>query len=116
MIGGNYDMSIWQLQDFADPDVLLYNYFHSSGTLNFEKYSNPEVDGALDDGRTNPDPDVRLDAYTEAVRGIATDVPVTFGTFLITGLACTTEVAGIEPGAIHGLQFPARSMFRTVIG
>jgi peptide/nickel transport system substrate-binding protein len=116
VITGNYEMSIWQLQDFADPDVLLYNYFHSTGSLNFEKYSNPAVDVALDEGRTNPDRDARVDAYTDAIRGIAADVPVTFGTFLITGLACTTGVAGIDPGAIHGLQFPARDMFRTTSG
>lgn len=116
VITGNYDMSIWQLQDFADPDVLLYNYFHSTGSLNFEKYSSPTVDAALDEGRVNPDSDERRELYAEAIRTIATDVPVTFGTFLITGLACIDGVAGIDPGTIHGLQFPARDMFRTVPG
>ncbi len=116
VITGNYDMSIWQLQDFADPDVLLYNYFHSTGSLNFEKYASATVDAALEEGRVNPDLERRQEVYAEAIRGIATDVPVTFGTFLITGLACVNGVAGIDPGTIHGLQFPARDMFRTVTG
>jgi peptide/nickel transport system substrate-binding protein len=110
---GGYQMSLWQFQDFADPDLLLYNYFHTGGSLNFEKYSNPEVDAALDTGRTNPDPAARRAAYATVSRALGRDVPVLFGAYTLTGVACRDTVAGVVPGALHGVQMPLQLLYRT---
>jgi ABC-type transport system substrate-binding protein len=110
---GAYDMSIWQFQDFSDPDLLLYNYFHTGGSLNFEKYSNPDVDAALDEGRTNADPAARKAAYAKVAQLLGRDVPVMFGAYTLTGVACTDTVAGAVPGALHGVQMPLHLLYRT---
>jgi ABC-type transport system substrate-binding protein len=110
---GSYDISLWQFQDFADPDLLLYNYFHTGGSLNFEKYSNAEVDAALDVGRTNPDPAARTAAYATVSKALGRDVPVLFGAYTLTGVACRDTVAGVVPGALHGIQGPLQLLYRT---
>jgi len=110
---GGYDISLWQFQDFSDPDLLLYNYFHTGGSLNFEKYSNPQVDAALDEGRTNPDPAARKAAYQQVSRQLGQDVPVMFGAYTRTGVACVDTVAGAVPGALHGVQMPLNLLYRT---
>jgi peptide/nickel transport system substrate-binding protein len=113
VVTGAYDMSLWQFQDFSDPDLLLYSYFHTGGSLNFEKYSNPEVDAALDTGRTNPDPAARTAAYQQVSRLLGRDVPVMFGAYTLTGVACRNTVAGAVPGALHAVQMPLQLLYRT---
>ncbi len=110
---GAYDMSIWQFQDFSDPDLLLYNYFHTGGSLNFEKYANADVDAALDEGRTNADPAARKAAYAKVAQLLGRDVPVLFGAYTLTGVACQDTVAGAVPGALHGVQMPLHLLYRT---
>jgi peptide/nickel transport system substrate-binding protein len=51
-----------------DPDFYLYRYFHSTGNLQFVtgKFNTPELDKALDTGRTSTDFDTRKAAYDQA--------------------------------------------------
>jgi len=51
-----------------DPDFYLYRYFHSTGNLQFVTgdFNTPELDAALDEGRTSPDFDTRKAAYDTA--------------------------------------------------
>jgi peptide/nickel transport system substrate-binding protein len=113
VVTGGYDMSLWQFQDFADPDLLLYNQFHSEGSLNFERYASADVDAALDEGRTSAEPAVRRAAYAEVVRALGRDVPVTFGAYIVNGVACRDTVAGAVPGAMRAVQMPLRLLYRT---
>ena len=51
-----------------DPDAYLYRYFHSTGNLQFVtgNFNTPELDAALDEGRTSTDFAVRKAAYDKA--------------------------------------------------
>jgi peptide/nickel transport system substrate-binding protein len=51
-----------------DPDFYLYRYFHSTGNLQFVtgNFNTPELDAALDEGRTSTDFDTRKAAYDKA--------------------------------------------------
>lgn len=51
-----------------DPDFYLYRYFHSTGNLQFVtgNFNTPELDAALDEGRTSSDFDTRKAAYDTA--------------------------------------------------
>jgi peptide/nickel transport system substrate-binding protein len=51
-----------------DPDFYLYRYFHSTGNLQFVtgNFNTPELDAALDEGRTSSDYDTRKAAYDKA--------------------------------------------------
>jgi len=65
-----------------DADYALVEMFHSKqhppAGFNLGFYSNPAVDAALDRGRFNADPQVRLEAYAEAQRLIWEDAPWIF--------------------------------------
>ncbi|WP_396655758.1 ABC transporter substrate-binding protein [Microbacterium sp.] len=54
----------------------MYDYFHSSSTRNYSKYSNPIVDEALTLARTSNDPDEVADAFKTAAGQVSKDAPV----------------------------------------
>ncbi|MCZ7526289.1 MAG: ABC transporter substrate-binding protein [Acidimicrobiia bacterium] len=60
----------------SDPDIVYYGTFHSESASNYVAYSNPEMDEALDRGRTSTDPSERAEAYATVQRLLAEDVPV----------------------------------------
>lgn len=61
--------------NIVDPDRLMYAQLHSRGGLNWGKYSNPEVDRALDAGRSGTSIADRTAAYRQAAALIAEEVP-----------------------------------------
>lgn len=65
----------------GDADYGLYALFHTDSidaSGNRTWYSNPELDDLLDEGRTEPDEDVRYDAYTEAQEILVDEVPMSY--------------------------------------
>jgi ABC-type transport system substrate-binding protein len=78
---GNYQAQGWRQFTTADPDA---NYvWWASATalpvgkqaLNFARNKDPQVDAALQVGRTNPDPAARADAYKKIAERFGADVP-----------------------------------------
>jgi len=57
---------------------MFHSKQHPPAGFNLGFYSNPAVDAALDRGRFNADPQVRLEAYAEAQRLIWEDAPWIF--------------------------------------
>jgi peptide/nickel transport system substrate-binding protein len=51
-----------------DPDRWTYKIFHTGSTMNFSKYSKPEIDKALELGRTLVDPAERGEQYKIVMR------------------------------------------------
>ncbi len=70
VVGGQYDMVLWRQFAAPDPDA-DYIWWHSgtgdpgSIDLNLAKISNPDLDAALDEGRSTADPVVRKEAYAK---------------------------------------------------
>jgi peptide/nickel transport system substrate-binding protein len=60
----------------VDPDDDLYSLFYTKAGFNFAKYSNPQVDKLLDDGRTNLGQDQRAQAYKAAQTILLDDQPM----------------------------------------
>ena len=54
-----------------DPDDFYYAQHHTKGTSNAQKFSNPEVDRLLDDGRVQTNRQLRAKDYTRAATIIA---------------------------------------------
>ena len=61
------------IMDYPDPEGLIDLKFHSKSALNDQNYSNPTVDGLLDEARTLQDPARRLDLYRQAEKRIIDD-------------------------------------------
>ncbi len=51
-----------------DPDRWTYKIFHSASTMNFSKYDSPEIDKALEKGRSLVGNDKRGEQYTRVMR------------------------------------------------
>lgn len=60
----------------VDPDGDLYSLFYTKAGFNFGKYSNPQVDKLLDDGRQNLDQAKRAQAYKDAQKILLQDQPM----------------------------------------
>ncbi len=61
--------------NIVDPDRLMYSQFLTNGPLNWGKYSNPELDKLLEEGRQALDLNARKAAYQKAAAIIAQDLP-----------------------------------------
>lgn len=60
----------------VDPDGDLYSLLYTGAGFNFPKYSNPDVDKQLDNGRQNLDQNARATAYKEAQKLLMQDQPM----------------------------------------
>jgi peptide/nickel transport system substrate-binding protein len=60
----------------VDPDGDLYSLFYTKAGFNFAKYSNPDFDKLLDDGRQNLDQAKRAQAYKDAQKILLQDQPM----------------------------------------
>ena len=54
----------------------MYPLFYTKSGFNFAKYSNPQLDKPLDDGRTNLDQSARAQAYKAAQNVLLQDQPM----------------------------------------
>jgi peptide/nickel transport system substrate-binding protein len=59
-----------------DPDQYFYRTFYTGGSTNVFKYSDPQVDKLLDQGRTSTDMATRKDAYDQVQKILACDGPI----------------------------------------
>ncbi|MBV9581009.1 MAG: hypothetical protein JO057_20710 [Chloroflexi bacterium] len=73
---GAYDALCLGWSGSVDPDGNMYPLLYSGAGFNFAKYSNPAMDKALDDGRTNLDQAARAKAYTDAQTILLQDQPM----------------------------------------
>jgi peptide/nickel transport system substrate-binding protein len=62
MLAGTFDLALSRNFPGQDPDS-NYSWWYSGQPANFGRMADPEVDAALDEGRSSPDPEVRRVAY-----------------------------------------------------
>ncbi len=60
----------------TDPDDNLYSLFYTKAGFNFAKWSNAQLDKALDDGRQNLDQSKRAQAYKDAQKVLMDEQPM----------------------------------------
>ncbi len=75
VMAGKYQIALLGWLNLIDPDRAMYNQLYSTGANNWGKYSNPQLDAALDAGRTGLTEAARTQAYRAAATIIATDLP-----------------------------------------
>lgn len=97
LLAGNYQVVLVGWLGLVDPDRGMFNQFHSKGTQNWEKYSNPRVDALLDEGRQKADPAERARVYREVARIVATDLPYYVLTYQGYIIGVNRRVQGFVP-------------------
>ena len=65
----------WQA-DYPDPQDFLDILFHTDSKQNHTSYSNPELDAILEQARTEPDVERRVELYHQAEELIVQDAPL----------------------------------------
>ena len=101
----NFDMFVSLNGGATDPDGYLYRTFHTGGSTNVFKYSDPSVDKLLAEGRTTTDKTKRQAIYDNLQKQLACTGPVVhiaYGT-LFTGLR--TNVQGFQQMPTRGLTY-----------
>ena len=71
---GNFDAFMLGWLGNLDPQDLYYSQHHSEGGNNYQSYSNPEVDRALEAAGRETDEERRQELYNEAVKMIVDKV------------------------------------------
>jgi peptide/nickel transport system substrate-binding protein len=98
---GKYDLSLFAFDFPVDPDSSLYPSFHSSeipstqnpGGGNWERVNNPQVDQALDQGRTMLDNGKRTQIYKDLQRTLIQQV-YTIPMYLRPDITLTSTLIG----------------------
>jgi peptide/nickel transport system substrate-binding protein len=72
---GQHQVALLGWLNIVDPDRMLYGQLTTRGSTNWGGYSNPEVDAALEEGRTATEQGARAAAYQKAARVLAQEVP-----------------------------------------
>ncbi|MGE3620206.1 MAG: ABC transporter substrate-binding protein [Acidimicrobiia bacterium] len=74
----DYEAVVHHVTQFLDPEPEMFNQFHSESTRNFSGIESTELDAALEKGRVSLDEDERAEAYADAQRILAEEVPLAF--------------------------------------
>jgi peptide/nickel transport system substrate-binding protein len=64
---GNFDIMLAPWSGRVDPDANIYRFQYSTGTDNYPRAVDPEIDALLDQARSEYDPAVRKDLYHQIV-------------------------------------------------
>jgi peptide/nickel transport system substrate-binding protein len=67
-VDGKFDLSLGRWSGRVDPDANIYRFHHSSGSDNYGKVEDPEVDALLERARTEFDLETRKATYAEIVK------------------------------------------------
>jgi peptide/nickel transport system substrate-binding protein len=76
-LAGDFQATIFTM-NWADPEPDVTNFLSTDGGRNYMKYSNPEVDAAIQAGRSSLDTEERAKAYEIVQKAIVEDAPFTF--------------------------------------
>ena len=75
---GNFQAALAGWSGRLDPDGNIYSWFHTGGTNNDGRYSNPQVDQLLEDARLTSDLSKRKQDYDQAQKLLVTEVAYVF--------------------------------------
>ena len=90
----NFDAALVGWSGRIDPDGNMYSWFHTGGGNNDGKYSNPDVDKALEDARTTTDQSKRRQLYQQAQKLLVQDGAYVFITHAPAEQISTNKVHG----------------------
>jgi len=103
-LAGNYQANLWRQFGASDPDVdqIWWTSDSTEGALNlnFARNTNPLIDEALQKGRRNADPAVRIEAYHDFQRLLAEDLPYIWLSHTLWAVVAANDVRGITNGPL----------------
>ncbi len=107
---GAFQASLVGWSGRIDPDGNSYNHFHTGGSLNDPKYTNPQVDMLLEQARAEGDQAKRKDLYMQVQKIVVDDAPFVFYRFPPSYLLTRPNVLGMQLYADQIMRFEAASL------
>ena len=101
----NFDMFVSLNGGALDPDGYLYRTFHTGGSTNVFKFSDPVVDKLLDQGRTTTDSAQRRAIYDNLQKRLACTGPIVHVAYGTLFSAVSDKVQGFQQMATRGLRY-----------
>ncbi len=95
-ISGEFDMQAFRNYPGGDPDE-LYVWFKSASPVNFSRIDDPEIDRLLDEGRSETDPEARVQIYQDLNRRFGEQVWNIWFDFTLWTVASQPGVHGYTP-------------------
>ena len=103
-IAGTYSAHLWRQFGAPEPDVDYVWWASETGgatnVLNFARWYAEDKDEALLEGRTNPDPAARQQAYAELQEYMARDLPYLWLSHSVWAIIADNSVRGITNGTL----------------
>jgi len=97
---GQFDMVVLSSSGgVPDPDT-LYSDYHTKGSTNYGKYSNPELDKILEQGRLTNDTEARKKLYNQAQQILVKDVPRVWAYEYLFATAFRKNITGVTPSSL----------------
>jgi peptide/nickel transport system substrate-binding protein len=75
---GDYQLSLGGWSGLLDTDSNTWSFLHTGGALNYARYSNPKVDGLLDQARLTSDTAARRALYGAMTEQVNADLPLIY--------------------------------------
>ena len=91
-----YEVAVYGVPGFVDPDVWLYIEFKSDGFLNIAAFNSPEIDEALNTAHGSSDFAERQAAYADMQAALAEEHAVVLRPRLRLVVASKPEIAGVD--------------------
>lgn len=102
---GTFDAFMLSWLGNIDPDDFYYAQHVTDGAFNFQGYSNPEVDEALDAAREESEEDARRELYEEAVTTIVDEASYVYLYNPDVVHAWSPRLSGYEPRVDRAIRF-----------
>ena len=106
---GDYEIILLGWTQIIDPDRVTFEQLHSTGGLNWGRYSNPRVDRLLEEGRSAERRSDRVAIYRSVAQIIAEDVPYYVLSYQGYQAFWTQDLRGFTPDPRGMLRSLARS-------
>jgi ABC-type transport system substrate-binding protein len=91
----DFQIMLYRWAGRADPDMNVYQFFHSASQTNRVGYKNPELDKLLDAARATTDPAARLKLYRGVNNILARDLPYLLLTYFDNYSLISSQVQGV---------------------
>lgn len=76
VVNGDYDMEIVLISGGSDPDDFFYQWHHTGEVFNLWRYSDPDMDALLEEGRTTVDQAARMEIYVQIQEKLLEEMPL----------------------------------------
>lgn len=95
-IDNQFEAKTFRWPGRADPDMNVFQFFHSSSSRNYTRFKNAEMDKLLTDARATTDPVKRTQLYRDVSNLLAKEVPYLFLNYYSSYIMTSQRIHGVK--------------------